>query len=169
MSQKRSTILLALFAVVSVTTGCRTYGGHGSVEANNAQLAVAVQSLVGDARQAGSELQTLAASGMIDDELIEAFAAVVEEHLAVAESLASSLNEDGSLGYRAASRKLGAVVSTRRVYRDKYQSLLRAMAGSAERPGPERTARYQILPAAYHRAAAGVLTANDVVNALRTR
>lgn len=154
---------LAVVLVVCILAGCRTYGGHGTVEANNARLHAASAKLTSSAESASSDLQRLAASGRFDPNVLDAYRAVVEEHTTEAEELAMKLETSGTLNYRDASRLLGGVITDQHEYENKYQALLRSMAGDMQAPDPERASRYHVVPAAWFKASDRALTVDDVL------
>jgi hypothetical protein len=149
--------------VVFVLAGCRTYGGHGTVDANNAKLRAAAAQFSSEAEQAADDLERLSAVGRVEPNLIAELGDAVADHAADADALAAELDRSESLGYRDASRLLGTVISLRREYANKYQYLLRSMVGDSTRLDPDRAARYQSVPAAWFRATGQTLTVDDVI------
>lgn len=159
----------ALVFTLLVPLGCRTYGGYGSVDANNEQLRAVAQSFVASASAAERDADRLAAISGLDARYVNAFRAVATQHADAAARIAGELEEDASFGYRGASRKLGAVVSEQRQFSDQYQSILRAIIDDSGMPSAERTARYQVVPASYFRAAQRTITVDDVIQAAGQR
>ena len=149
--------------VVFVLAGCRTYGGHGTVDANNAKLRAEAAQFSSEAQQGAVDLERLSGVRRIDPNLIAVLGDTVAEHAADANALAAELDRSESLGYRNASRLLGTVISLRREYANRYQYLFRAMVGDSTRSDPDRAARYQSVPAAWFRATGRTLTVDDVI------
>jgi outer membrane PBP1 activator LpoA protein len=149
--------------VMFVLAGCRTYGGHGTVVANNAQLRAEAARFASEAQQASNDLQRLAASGRVDPNVIATYGDAVAEHVADAGTLTAELDRSESLNYRDASRLLGAVVTLRREYTNRYQYLLRSMVGDSMSTDPDRAARYQSVPAAWFRTTGRVFTVDEVI------
>lgn len=149
--------------------GCRTYGGYGSVDANNEQLRVVVASFSSSASAAVRDADRLAGIPGIDAGYVESFRATAANHTEAAERVAAELEADSDLTYRAASRKLGAVVSEQRQFSDQYQSILRAILNTPGVPSAERVSRYPVVPAAYFRAAQRSVSIDDVVQAASQR
>ena len=169
MNKSFATASKATILATLIFAGCRTYGGYDSAALSDERVRAIAVEFADDAETAAKDFQRLSGATHLDAGLVAKFGAVVDEHRGAAAPETAALAASDRLTYRAASRKLGAIVSMRRDYNDRYQSVLRAMTATADRPsGPlaqDRPARYQAVPASYFRSNGDVVTVDDVVRA----
>lgn len=140
-----------ILATLVVVAGCRTYGGeYSGTEANNDQLRLVAERLAGSAERAADSHRRLGSVQGVDPALMAEYGDIVDEHRAAAVELAAFLDSSTSLGYRSASRRLGAAISATRGFENRYQAVLRAIVGDTSRAEPDRESRYGMVPAYYH-------------------
>lgn len=161
MTASTRLVSVVLLALLFATTGCRTYGGHGSEEGTIAQIQQANADFEARLDRARSDLDLLQQSVQNNpalEALVPVYQQVVamhEDKLALHQSYAGDLNQDS--GYREISRKYGAILSEQRLvsirYQEMHERVQQALRG--ETPSMERSAlqsSYQAVPLFYRRA-----------------
>lgn len=145
-----------LLAIAALTTGCRTYGGHGSEDATYTQILSAVERYEAQAERMRGDYQALIEASGQNPELLPfssrlaSTLEIQEASLRHAQALAD--NVSASSDYRALNRALGSLVSHQQRVDDAYTRILEDIQGDRvdllRRQDP---ARYQIVPAYYAR------------------
>lgn len=160
-----TSIMLLVFVFLS---GCRLYGGYGSIEASLVQIEAANQQFADELPRRQADLQRLqqgAAANEALAPLAEAFATVIEDHTATIaehENMLASLEDRPaylSLGplrighYRKHHRALGAVVAKQAEIADDYTNLTLEVRQAVSPNAPQRIvqarSRYQAVPLYY--------------------
>lgn len=153
---------VTLLALLLATTGCRTYGGHGSEEGTLDQIEQANSDFASRLDRARSDLEMLQQSAQANsglESLVPVYQQVVSMHedkLALHREYADALGSDS--GYREISRKYGAIISDQRLVTIRYQEMherVRQALQTADTATAESAAlesRYQVVPLFYRRA-----------------
>ncbi len=163
----RRSMLVGLL-LVTVLTGCRTYGGYDSEELTNAQIQAAVDQLTQDLTQAEADhrlLQTAAQSNPVLQSLAADYDVLLEAHrqaVAAAGEGLEMLSDDSyplfrramNSYYRDLNRKLGSIVQYQAQVDEQYLALRlevqRAVQGEAAEDVAEK-GRYRFAPPYYER------------------
>lgn len=158
---------LLLIVLVSVFTGCRTYGGYGTEEAAVEEMAQAVENyenLLAQARAVQATLEQEAGSDPALARFVEQFGAVVTGHAVLLEEHKEYLEAlVGSDDYREISRVLGALIAeeklTERQYREVIYSAMHAPDSTAQlvRAEVAPLGRYYVVPPYYEQVRQGRL------------
>lgn len=158
-----STVQAVLVCAVFLLAGCRTYGGHGTVDANNLQLGAEVAEFSAALAQAESQYDQLRSAANLDQELVEEYRRTLEAHRAISARISGEIADNDRFQYRAASRKLGAIITQSRQLHNRYQNVLRAFVGDDAIVDPTRGSRYSAIPPSVLRGTDTALTAADVI------
>ncbi len=152
-----------LLSALLLLTGCRTYGGYGTVEANNVQLSAEVAEFSASLAQAETQYEQLRSAANLDQGLVDEYLRTLEAHRAMSSRVSGEIAANDRFRYRAASRKLGAMITQSRQFHNRYQQILRAMVGDDSIAEPTRIARYQAVPPTFIRSTDRALTAAEVI------
>lgn len=151
-----------LILLVTLVTGCRTYGGYGSEEATLDEMAQAVatyQDLLAQSRAVLASLEQEAEANPNLAPFVEQFSAVVTGHAVILEEHELYLEDlAGSDDYRDVSRVFGALLAEQKLTRRQYSEVIYSAMHSADSTAELVQAevaplgRYYVVPPYYEQA-----------------
>lgn len=173
---------LAILLVLGISSGCRTYGGHGSEQASYDQIATINTRFAQDLERAKGELQGLTQAAGSDadlkmalkqyESLLGLHEEMVAEHAELAGTLVVKPGAIGRLGtsYRDLNRALGYITAEQLGMKNDYVSFASSLLKNDDQRAAvqEEESRYEIAPPYYERIRFA-LAKRSVSDALRVR